>query len=106
MLTVLSTYLHQNPHPIPILARYLAKVIHRPYWLPVPALPYALILGEMSTLVLDGHLLYSPNDCRNLDFNFRFNTAESALKDLLNHGQILEIQGSNALTLDGIVPAW
>ncbi|MCP8970987.1 TIGR01777 family oxidoreductase [Ectobacillus ponti] len=32
----------------------IAKVIRRPHWIPVPAFALKLLLGEMSTLVLDG----------------------------------------------------
>ena len=34
--------------------KMLATVISRPYWLPTPAFGLKLLLGEMSTLVLDG----------------------------------------------------
>ncbi|MRR31622.1 TIGR01777 family protein, partial [bacterium] len=36
------------------LGRVLAKAMNRPYWMPVPGFALKLLLGEMSTLVLDG----------------------------------------------------
>jgi uncharacterized protein (TIGR01777 family) len=72
--------------PIPLsnadFGRILAKVMRRPYWLPVPAFALRLLLGEMSTLVLEGqHVL--PKRLQDLGFRFRFETAEAALRDLL-----------------------
>jgi uncharacterized protein len=62
--------------------RVVAKTIHRPYWLPVPAFVLRLVLGGMSTLVLDGAYLL-PKRLLELGFGFRFGTAEAALRDLL-----------------------
>jgi uncharacterized protein (TIGR01777 family) len=59
----------------------LAKVMRRPYWLPVPAFTLRLLLGEMSTLVLEGQYML-PKRLQDLGFNFRFTTAEAALQDL------------------------
>jgi len=63
--------------------RVLAKVMRRPYWLPVPAFALQLMLGEMSTLVLEGQFML-PKRLHGLGFRFRFETAEAALRDLLN----------------------
>ncbi len=62
--------------------RAAAKTLHRPYWLPVPAFMLRLVLGEMSTLVLDGVYL-QPERLQELGFHFRFETVEAALGDLL-----------------------
>ncbi|MCX6033876.1 MAG: TIGR01777 family oxidoreductase [Chloroflexi bacterium] len=62
--------------------RILAKVMRRPYWLPVPAFALHLLLGEMSTLVLEGQYIL-PRRLLELGFRFRFETAEAALRDLL-----------------------
>jgi uncharacterized protein (TIGR01777 family) len=62
--------------------RILAKVMRRPYWLPVPAFALRLLLGEMSTLVLEGQYML-PKRLQELGFCFRFETAEAALQDLL-----------------------
>ena len=60
----------------------LARVMRRPYWLPVPAFAMRLLLGEMSTLVLEGQFML-PKKLQELGFNFRFENAEAALRDLL-----------------------
>lgn len=73
--------------PVPISSaefmRAIAKQLHRPYWLPVPAFMFRLALGGMSALVLDGAYLL-PRRLQELGFEFRFETAEAALGDLLN----------------------
>jgi NAD dependent epimerase/dehydratase family enzyme len=45
-----------GPHPARMeeFGKMLATVISRPYWLPTPAFALKLLLGEMSTLILDG----------------------------------------------------
>jgi uncharacterized protein len=72
--------------PVPIssaqFTRAAAKTLHRPYWLPVPAFAMRLILGGMSTLVLDG-LYLQPSRLQELGFSFRFSDMEAALRDLL-----------------------
>ena len=72
--------------PVPIsnaeFMREVAKQLHRPYWLPVPAFLLRFVLGEMSTLVLSGAYLL-PMRLQELGFRFRFATAEAALGDLL-----------------------
>jgi uncharacterized protein (TIGR01777 family) len=60
----------------------LAKVMRRPYWLPTPAFALRLLLGEMSTLVLEGTYML-PKRLQDLGFRFRYETAEPALWDLL-----------------------
>jgi uncharacterized protein len=72
------------PTPISnaVFLRVLAKTMNRPYWLPVPAFALRLVLGGMSTLVLDGMYLL-PKRLQELGFHFRFETAEDALHDLL-----------------------
>jgi len=73
-----------TPEPISNadFGRILAKVMRRPYWLPVPAFALHLLLGEMSTLVLEGQYIL-PRRLLELGFRFRFETAEAALRDLL-----------------------
>ncbi|OGN75960.1 MAG: TIGR01777 family protein [Chloroflexi bacterium GWB2_49_20] len=64
------------------LGRYLARITHRPYWLPVPAFALRILLGEMCTLVLDGQNVTS---LRLVDagFQFKYGKIEDALKNLL-----------------------
>ena len=72
--------------PLPISSaefiRVVAKQLHRPYWLPVPAFVLRLALGGMSSLVLDGAYLL-PKRLQDLGFEFHFATVEAALGDLL-----------------------
>jgi uncharacterized protein (TIGR01777 family) len=63
----------------------LAKVLRRPFYLPVPAFFLRLMLGEKSILVLDGQ----PAEPRNLlcaGYHFRFPDSETALKNLFQPG--------------------
>lgn len=43
-----------NPNRMEEFGKVLATVINRPYWLPTPAFALKLLLGGMSTLILDG----------------------------------------------------
>jgi uncharacterized protein len=60
----------------------LGKVMHRPYWAPVPGFVLKLLLGEMSTLVLDGQRVY-PKRLLEAGFTFKFERLKDALTDLL-----------------------
>lgn len=73
-----------SPEPISStdFMHLVANQLHRPYWLPVPIFILRLVLGGMSTLVLDGAYLL-PRRLQELGFGFRFATAEAALDDLL-----------------------
>jgi uncharacterized protein (TIGR01777 family) len=62
--------------------RILAKVMRRPYWLPVPGFALRLLLGEMSDLVLGGQFML-PRRLQELGYKFRFETAEAALKNVM-----------------------
>jgi hypothetical protein len=61
----------------------LAKVIHRPYWFPTPAFLLKIILGEMSTLVLEGQRAY-PQKLLESGFKFAYPDLFEALKHLYN----------------------
>ncbi len=62
--------------------RAIATASHRPYWMPTPALMLRLVLGEMSTLVVDGR--YStPKRLLAAGYRFRFPTIADAMKDLV-----------------------
>lgn len=64
------------------MGRAIAKVMRRPYWLPVPALMMRLALGDMSVLVLEGQRA-EPVRLLDSGYKFRFATLESALRDML-----------------------
>lgn len=61
--------------------RAVARALRRPYWFPTPAFLLRAILGEMSTLVLDGR--YSrPARLTELGFKFQYPTIDAALANL------------------------
>ena len=70
-----------NPIPNADFVRSLAKALYRPYWMPAPAFLLRMILGEMSTLLLDGQFVI-PQRLVNLGFVFHYETAQEAFRDL------------------------
>lgn len=72
-----------SPQPVvqQVFGKILAKVMRRPYWLPAPAFALRFVLGEMSTLALDGQRVL-PERLRAAGFSFRFGDLEEALQDL------------------------
>lgn len=62
--------------------RVLGRVMHRPSFMPTPGFALRLVLGELSTLLLDGQRQV-PQRLLDQGFTFRFPTAEAALRDLL-----------------------
>lgn len=63
--------------------RAIGKVMRRPAFFPVPAFVIRILFGEMGIVVVEGQRV-SAKRLEDLGFNFRFPTAEAALKDLLN----------------------
>lgn len=71
-----------NPVTNKMFTQVLAKVLHKPLFLPnVPAFILKIILGEMADIVLNGSKISSKN-IQGRGFNFQFKTLESALRDL------------------------
>lgn len=62
--------------------RILAMTIRRPYWATVPAFALRLVLGEMSTLILDGQRVV-PERLSAAGFKFSFDNLSAALQNLL-----------------------
>ncbi len=60
----------------------LARVMGRPYWLPVPAFALRAALGEVASTVLEGQLA-QPKKLLDMGYKFKFPTAEAALRDLI-----------------------
>jgi NAD dependent epimerase/dehydratase family enzyme len=54
----------------------------RPSWIPVPGFALKLAFGEVTGVLLEGQRA-APRRLQELGFEFRFPTAEAALKDLL-----------------------
>ena len=66
-----------NPVSSEDFIRLLAKQLDRPYWLPAPAFALKLLLGQMSTLLLDGQYAL-PRHLIDLGFEFKYERAEEA----------------------------
>lgn len=61
--------------------RVAAGVLHRPCWMPTPAAPVRLLLGEQADLLLEGQRVV-PARLLQSGFRFMFPDARSALTDL------------------------
>jgi hypothetical protein len=61
--------------------REVATALHRPYWFPTPAFFLRLVLGEMSTLVVDGRFS-APKRLQEVGFRFRYPLLREALADI------------------------
>jgi hypothetical protein len=70
-----------NPVTMRDFAKALGHALHRPSFLPVPAPAVRLLLGEMSTVVLDGQRVV-PRKAEALGFRFHFPQIEPALRDV------------------------
>ncbi len=75
------------PQPVQnaTFGKTLARILRRPYWLPVPAFALKLVLGEMSKLVLEGQRAI-PKRLLEYGYAFHFSEHEAALRDLLVKG--------------------
>lgn len=60
----------------------IAHTLHRPAWIPLPALALKLALGEMSTVLLEGQRVL-PSRLQGLGYHFLFPELVPALADLL-----------------------
>lgn len=72
-----------NPVTNNDLAKVIGRSLHRPNWFPVPGFALRLVLGEMSTLVLDGQKVL-PGHLLATGYKFHFEQIEDALKDVLS----------------------
>jgi uncharacterized protein (TIGR01777 family) len=59
----------------------IAKVAKKPYWFPTPGFALKLLLGEKSTLVLDGQNAI-PKKLLDHGFDFKYSALEKALESL------------------------
>ncbi|NJP07919.1 MAG: TIGR01777 family protein [Chloroflexaceae bacterium] len=62
----------------------LGRVMGRPSWLPTPGFGLHLLLGEVADLLVQGQRVL-PRKAQSYDYQFRYPTAEAALRDLLVH---------------------
>jgi hypothetical protein len=72
-----------NPPSNREFCRALGRAMRRPSWLPAPAFALRLLLGEMSSLILDGQRAV-PERLEHAGFEFKFGRLEGALADLLD----------------------
>lgn len=73
-----------SPEPVTNaeLGKMIARITHRPYWLPVPGFALQFLLGEMSSVVLDGQAVI-PERLIEAGYQFKFKDISSALMDIL-----------------------
>lgn len=71
-----------NPVTNRDFAREMGKVLHRPLWFPVPTILLRSILGEMSTLILDGQRVTPDRLIREAKYSFIYPTLGSALRQI------------------------
>jgi uncharacterized protein (TIGR01777 family) len=71
-----------NPATNAEVGKAIAKVLHRPYYLPVPGFAFKLAFGEVGSLVTDGQRVM-PERLLEQDFEYKFPEVEPALRDLL-----------------------
>lgn len=64
------------------LSRVIGRVMHRPAFIPVPAILLRLVLGEKASIVLEGQRPV-PRRLLSLGYHFRFPDVEGALSDLV-----------------------
>ena len=72
-----------NPVTNQELTRLLARVLHRPGFLPAPSFGLRILLGEMADILLHGQRAV-PTHLLGLGYAFRFPEAEAALRQLLD----------------------
>lgn len=73
------------PHPVQMkkFGKVLGSILHRPHWLPIPDFALQLLLGEMSTLLLDGQKVL-PQRLIEIGFSFQFSSLPEALTDIFS----------------------
>ena len=73
-----------NPATNEEVGKAIARVLHRPYYLPAPEFAFKLAFGEVSSLVTDGQRVM-PQRLLEYGFEFRFPEVEPALRDILKN---------------------
>jgi uncharacterized protein (TIGR01777 family) len=71
-----------DPHQQADFSRVLARVLHRPFWLPTPAWAIHLVLGRQSTLALGSRRVAAAR-ALGLGYTFKQPTLEGALRSAL-----------------------
>ncbi|MFC2028896.1 TIGR01777 family oxidoreductase [Chloroflexota bacterium] len=65
------------------IGRTIARILKRPYWLPIPSIFLKILFGEMSTLVIDGQYAI-PDKLMASNYHFKFSNIDDALKEILS----------------------
>ncbi|HEY4692455.1 MAG TPA: TIGR01777 family oxidoreductase [Bellilinea sp.] len=79
-----GAYNLMSPQPVrnSDLGHAISRVLKRPYWFPVPGFALKLVLGKMSSVVLDSWRCM-PARLTESGFQFKYSDVEAALRDLL-----------------------
>jgi hypothetical protein len=72
-----------NPVRMTDLSQTMGKVMHRPSWLPVPALALEVLLGDGAIVVLEGQKVL-PKRTLEAGFNYKYPDLTSALTQILH----------------------
>ncbi|TSB45201.1 TIGR01777 family oxidoreductase [Alkalicoccobacillus porphyridii] len=70
-----------NPMQMQEFGHTLAKVMNRPHWLPAPTFALSIVLGEMSTLLVEGQKVY-PRKAKDNGYTFKYSELKPALEHL------------------------
>ena len=70
-----------TPATMAEIGRTLASVLRRPYWLPAPAFALRLVLGEMSSLLLDSQNIF-PQRLLDAGYTFQYPRLKGAIESL------------------------
>jgi uncharacterized protein (TIGR01777 family) len=83
--TMAGVYNATVPNPVQMkdLSKTLGKVMHRPSWLPVPALAIELLLGDGAVVVLEGQRVF-PKRTLEGGFKYQYPDLTPALQQILH----------------------
>ncbi len=72
------------PHPVKMkeMGQVISSILKRPHWLPVPSLALKIVLGEMSSLLLEGQRVLPEKALRH-GYQFTYPTVNKALVQIL-----------------------
>lgn len=72
------------PQPVRMteLSQTLGQLLHRPSWLPVPAIALEVLLGDAAKVVLEGQQVL-PKKTQASGFSYQYPTVKQALQDIL-----------------------
>jgi uncharacterized protein (TIGR01777 family) len=72
-----------NPVTMRVFTKQLGKTLRRPFWLPVPSFFLKIILGEMSSVILEGQRVI-PKKLTSAGFTFTYPTIEKAFEEIFS----------------------